>query len=58
MNTDVKDIARNLTDVFDVMGFRLSTFDFDVLSGTIWIVAKEKTAEAATSTVKSRESVI
>lgn len=58
MNTDVKDIAKNLTDVFDVMGFSLSTFSFDVLSGAIYIVAKEKTAEAATSTVKSRESVI
>lgn len=53
---DIRDVARNLTDVFDVMGFRLSTFDFDVLSGTIWIVAKEKTAEAATSTV-SQEKV-
>ena len=45
MSTDVKDIARHLTDVFDVMGFNLSTFSFDVLSGTIRIVAKEKKVE-------------
>lgn len=56
MNTDVKDIAKNLTDVFDVMGYSLSIFSFDVLSGTISIVAKEKTAEAATSAV-SQEKV-
>jgi hypothetical protein len=51
MNTDVKDIAKNLTDVFDVMGFSLSTFSFDVLSGAIYIVAKEKTADVGASTV-------
>ena len=45
MKTDVKDIARNLTDVFDVMGYSLSVFSFDVLSGTISIVAKEKKVE-------------
>ena len=53
---DIRDIAKNLMDVFGVMGYDLSIFNFDVLSGTISIVAKEKTAEAATSTV-SREKV-
>lgn len=42
---DIRDVARNLADVFDVMGYGLSTFDFDVLSGTISIVAKEKKTE-------------
>ena len=54
--TDIRDVAKNLADVFEVMGYGLSTFSFDVLSGTISIVAKEKTAEAATSTV-SQEKV-
>ena len=45
MNTEIKDIAKHLTDVFDVMGYSLSTFDFDVLSGTISIVVKEKKEE-------------
>ena len=49
---DIRDVAKNLADVFDVMGYGLSTFSFDVLSGTINIVAKEKTAGAATPTVK------
>jgi hypothetical protein len=46
---DIRDVARNLTDVFDVMGYGLSAFNFDVLSGTISIVAKEKTADGGTS---------
>lgn len=46
---DIRDIAKNLMDVFGVMGYDLSIFNFDVLSGTISIVAKEKTAEAPTS---------
>lgn len=46
---DIKDIAKNLADVFEVMGYGLSVFTFDVLSGTISIVAKEKTADGGTS---------
>ena len=49
MVADIKDIAKNLTDVFEVMGYGLSVFSFDVLSGTISIVAKEKTADGGTS---------
>lgn len=46
---DIRDVAKNLADVFDVMGYSLSIFSFDVLSGTISIVAKEKTADGGTS---------
>lgn len=42
VTTDIKDVARNLADVFDVMGYGLSTFNFDVLSGVISITAEEK----------------
>lgn len=45
MVADIKDIAKNLTDVFEVMGYGLSVFSFDVLSGTISIVAKQKKEE-------------
>lgn len=46
---DIRDIAKNLMDVFGVMGYDLSIFNFDVLSGTISIVAKEKTADVGAS---------
>lgn len=45
---DVRDVAKNLADVFDVMGYDLASFNFDVLSGAISIIAKEKTAGAGT----------
>ncbi len=45
---DVRDVAKNplylryIADVFDVMGYDLASFNFDVLSGVISITAEVK----------------
>ena len=53
---DIKAMAKELEYVLDVCGYKLSEFGIDILTGTLNIRAKEKTAEAATSTV-SQEKV-
>ena len=53
---DVKSMAKEIEYIFDVCGYKLSEFKVDVLTGALEIKAKEKTAEAATSTV-SQEKV-
>ena len=53
---DIKAMAKELEYVLDVYGYKLSEFGIDILTGTLNIRAKEKTAETATSTV-SQEKV-
>ena len=55
---DVKAMAKEIKNIFDVCGYDVSYFNIDMLTGTLNISAKEKTAEAATSTVKSRECIV
>ena len=46
---DIKAMAKELEYVLDVCGYKLSEFGVDILTGTLNIRAKEKTADVGAS---------